>query len=225
MRELYHWPLDPNSRQARIALAEKKLKFRLVAATPWHADQVLEKLSIEARPPCLIEAFSGQTQVIVGARAICEYAHEVNTDNPLLSDQLFERAEARRLCVWFERHFTDEVNAYILYEKLEKTFTTQATPDNQALSVGRTQLIYHLNYINALSKTRSWLAGEMFSLADIAAGAHISCLDYLGEISWGNYPQLHGWYHKFKSRPSVRPLLADRVAGFIPPAHYADLDF
>ncbi|RZV36611.1 MAG: glutathione S-transferase family protein, partial [Acidimicrobiales bacterium] len=30
MRTLYHWPLDPDSRQARLALAEKKLKFKLV---------------------------------------------------------------------------------------------------------------------------------------------------------------------------------------------------
>ena len=28
-----------------------------------------------------------------------------------------------------------------------------------------------------------------------------------------------------KSRPSFRPLLADRVPGVTPPAHYADLDF
>jgi glutathione S-transferase len=28
-----------------------------------------------------------------------------------------------------------------------------------------------------------------------------------------------------KSRPSFRALLADRVPGFNPPAHYANLDF
>ena len=33
------------------------------------------------------------------------------------------------------------------------------------------------------------------------------------------------WFALLKSRPSFRPLLADRIAGFIPSGTYADLDF
>jgi glutathione S-transferase len=33
------------------------------------------------------------------------------------------------------------------------------------------------------------------------------------------------WYARMKSRPCFRGVLADRVPGLTPPAHYADLDF
>jgi len=50
-------------------------------------------------------------------------------------------------------------------------------------------------------------------------------LDYLGEVHWGDYPAAKEWYTRMKSRPSFRPLLADRVRGLPPASHYPDLDF
>ena len=50
-------------------------------------------------------------------------------------------------------------------------------------------------------------------------------LDYLGEIDWTESPMAKDWYQRLKSRPSFRPLLAERVRGLIPVSHYADLDF
>ena len=38
-------------------------------------------------------------------------------------------------------------------------------------------------------------------------------------------PGAKDWYVRIKSRPSFRPLLADRVPGVQPPEHYSDLDF
>jgi glutathione S-transferase len=76
-----------------------------------------------------------------------------------------------------------------------------------------------------LAETRPWLSGEAPSFADLAAAAHLSTLDYLGEVSWDDYEPVKNWYSLLKSRPSFRPLLADRVAGFIPSGTYADLDF
>jgi len=72
---------------------------------------------------------------------------------------------------------------------------------------------------------RDWLAGKSFSLADIAGAANMSCLDFLGEIKWRDWPELKRWYQTVKSRPSVQALLQDRVAGLRPPRHYTDLDF
>ena len=59
----------------------------------------------------------------------------------------------------------------------------------------------------------------------MAAAAQISVADYLGGIDWSQHELAKGWYAKFKSRPSFRPLLADQISGFPPAAHYADLDF
>ena len=225
MRALYHYPLHPASRQARIALGEKKLKFSEELVNPWAPDLEFASLSLEAAPPILIEKTSGQMRIIVTSRAICEFAHDVITRLPLLSTDPYERAEARRICEWFAQHFSEDVDALILTEKVEKHVLSLGAPDPAILREGHEALKSHISYLEELLKQRDWLAGRHYSLADIAAAAHISCLDFLGDITWRDWPILKEWYQKVKSRPSMKPILDDRVAGFRPPRHYRDLDF
>ena len=59
----------------------------------------------------------------------------------------------------------------------------------------------------------------------MVAAAHLSVLDYFGEVAWPSYPAVKTWYMKLKSRPCFRPLLADRFPGVQPSAWYHDLDF
>ena len=89
----------------------------------------------------------------------------------------------------------------------------------------RANLRYHLKYLNFLADQRDWLAGDQFSFADMAAAAHLSAIDYLGEISWADAPCAKSWYSRVKSRRSLRAILADKLPGQPPPPHYADLDF
>jgi len=63
------------------------------------------------------------------------------------------------------------------------------------------------------------------SLADFALAAHISTLDYLGDIDWSGAGETRNWYARLKSRPAFRPLLGDRLVGLPASATYADLDF
>lgn len=225
MRTLYHYPLDPASRQARIALAEKKLKVRLTPVDPWNPDVAFLEMTAEAMPPTLMDVVPGRKVYISGARAICEYANDGSVRNPLLPEDVIERAEARRIADWFDRKFSAEVNAYILFEKVEKSLTGSGPTDPPTLREGREHLQFHLNYLTWLLEQRDWLAGGSFTLADIAGAAHISCLDFLGEIKWRDWPALKQWYQTIKSRPSVQSLLKDNIPGLRPSRHYRNLDF
>ncbi len=226
MRTLYHWPLDPDSRQARLALAEKKLKFKLVSVNPWQPEENFLRLCTEGIPPCLVEDGVNGKTIISTARAICEYAaDDESLRYPLLPTTSASRAEARRIAHWFDVRFTNDVNSYILAERVEKSLSSSGAPDPAMLRLGREHLKFHLEYISWLLESRDWLACNTISLADLAAGAQISCLDYLGEIEWNRWDTLKDWYQKLKSRPSFRPLLKDLVPGLRPPRHYSDLDF
>ena len=86
-------------------------------------------------------------------------------------------------------------------------------------------LRFHLDYLNYLMEERNWLAGDGLSLADLMAGAQISCLDYFGDVPFAQYPEAKHWYSRLKSRPSFRPLLQDQLQGLPPPRAYVDLDF
>ena len=126
---------------------------------------------------------------------------------------------------WFDRKFDFEVNALLLHEKMEKRLLGLGSPDFAAMRRGREGLKAHMHYMERLLEDRDWLAGPRLSLGDIAAAAHISVIDYLGDVPWKDYPGVKTWYMKIKSRPSFRPLLADKMPGLVPATHYADLDF
>ena len=163
--------------------------------------------------------------VIPDSNVICEYLEEAYPDTALMGRTLAERVEVRRLIAWFDGRFAQEVTRNLVGEKYINRQAGRGHPDVAAIRAGYANLKAHLAYLGWLAETRKWLAGNSLSLADFAAAGHISTLDFTGEIDWSISPPAKEWYARMKSRPSFRGILADRVAGVEPPAHYADLDF
>ncbi len=222
MRTLYHLWLCPHCREVRLALAEKGLAFELAVEKTWERREAFLKLNPAGEVPVLVE---DDGTVLSGNGVICEYLEEAHPAPALLGGNLLTRAETRRLVAWFDVKFNAEVTVHLVGEKLMKRFMGMGEPDSEAIRAGRHNIHYHLDYIAYLAERRNWLAGQDFGLADIAAGAQLSCVDYLGDVPWDDHPGARDWYARIKSRPSFRPLLADHIPGLPPPAHYADLDF
>ena len=100
-----------------------------------------------------------------------------------------------------------------------------SSPDSKAIRAGLSNIGAASGVSRQLAEQRRWLAGDQFSMADIVACAHLSAVDYVGDVPWDQYPAAKDWYARMKSRPSVRPLLTDNLPGIPPPPHYANLDF
>jgi glutathione S-transferase len=171
---------------------------------------------------------------LCGVYAISEYLAEAAPGHPdeepkpqLFYGDRLQRAETRRLVDWFNGKFNREVTQELLQERVYARLNSPAalTPDVDILRAIRTNLRYHISYVNYLADQRHWLAGEELSFADLAAGAHLSTVDYLGEVPWEEFAVAKTWYARLKSRRAFRAILADRVPGALPVAHYADLDF
>ena len=222
MRTLYHLPLDPGSRKIRILLAEKQLEFELKVEKIWERRQSFLRINPAGEVPVLIEA-NGVS--ISGAGVAAEYLEEAYPEPNLLGEDPVDRAETRRLVNWFEIKFQREVSQNLVDEKIMKRFLGLGQPDASAIRAGHANLRYHLDYLSWLSERRRWLAGEAFTLADVTAAAHLSAVDYLGDVPWEQHPEAKDWYARVKSRPSLAALLADYIPGVPPPKHYADLDF
>jgi glutathione S-transferase len=224
-RTLHHFPLDPASRQVRLALGEKRLAFDEVQVRYWERPKSLTALNPSGLIPVLVESEDGRELVLCETRAILDHLEETVPEPSLLGREVGERAEARRLLQWFDRKFEYEASGYILHEKMEKRLLGMGAPDLANLRQGRDGLRNHMFYIDKLLQEREWLAGRRLSLADFAAAAHLSVIDYFGDVTWGDFPAAKTWYMKLKSRPCFRPLLTDRWPGLAPAAHYDDLDF
>ena len=222
MRTLYHLPLSPFSRKVRLVLAEKRLPFDLRLEKVWERRPEYLELNPAGTVPTLVE---DNSVAIPNSSVICEYLEEAYPDMSLLGRTLAERVEARRLVAWFDGKFATEVTRNLLGEKFMRRMAGRGNPDAQAIRTGYVALRYHLEYLGWLAETRKWLAGSSISLADFTAAAHLSCLDYIGDVDWNMSQSARDWYARIKSRPCFRGVLADRVPGMVAPAHYADLDF
>lgn len=221
MLRLHHFALCPFSRKVRVALREKELETELEATEPWRCGDELIALNPAGEVPILIDG----DVVIADSAVICEYLEETRPERRLLGADTLDRAEVRRLVAWFDVKFMREVTDLIWREKVLKFVINRDPPSSAAVRVGVANLHAHLSYVGYLFEQRNWLAGDNISLADIAAGAHLSVLDYLGDVPWEAHPAAKLWYARLKSRPSFRPLLADRAPCLKPAAHYDDLDF
>ena len=226
MWTLYHLWLCPFSRKVRIALGEKKLNYALVVEKSWERREAFLALNPAGEVPVLLEITDeGSNNVFADSNAICEYLEDEHPEPPLIAGSASERAEIRRLIAWFDLKFHREVTKNLVDEKINKRFLGLGAPSSMAIRAGHSNITTHLSYIEYLMTRRNWLAGKQFSLADVSAAAHLSCLDYINDVPWEDYPEAKSWYSRLKSRPSLRSLLADRIPGVPPPKHYANLDF
>ncbi len=221
MARLFHVPLSPFCRKVRLSLAEKKIEVDLVEEKYWEEGADFLRRNPAGKVPVL----KIDDLTLSESAAICEYLEERHPDPALMPKDPGERAEVRRLVGWFDDKFHHEVTSKLLYERVTKKIIGAGYPEGKHVKAGSKAIKFHLGYMTWLLEQRRWLAGNAMTLADFAAAAHLSSLDYTSDVDWDRCSVVRDWYAKIKSRPSFRAILADQVPGFPPPAHYADLDF
>ena len=230
MLKLYHHPMSGPSRYVRLLLAEFALSAEFTEEKPWLRRKEFLALNPAGTLPVLID---GDVDPVCGATVAGEFLDEtagaMMREKRLMPENPHSRAEVRRLVEWFTQKFENEVSRYLVGERVFKQLMRPeeggGSPDAALIRAGRNNLKSHLKYVGWLAASRNWLAGTRISQADMAAAAALSVMDYMGEISWESEPAARDWYMRVKSRPSFRPLLADKVPGLPPASHYIDLDF
>ena len=214
MRRLIHLLMSPPCRFVRLALGEKRLSHNAAVAT-----------DPSSHLPVLIDLDETTTS---GMWAIIDHLEGGYPEPPLLPEDPRQRSEALRLLDWTMSKFHDEVTGRIVFEKAPHSQTgslLQRPPSMEVVRAGRKALQGHLANLEHLCEERGYMAGREVSLADLALAAHLSALDYFGEVPWEDNQGILEWFLRMKSRPSFRPLLSDRLPGQPPALHYAELDF
>lgn len=221
MNRLYHVPLSPFCRKVRLTLAEKRMEVELVEERYWEGSPDFLRRNPAGKVPILRIG----NRMMSESQAICEYLEEAVPAPQLMPRDVDGRYEVRRLCAWFDDKFNAEVTRPVMNERVWKKIMRQGYPDSRTVKAGLSAIRQHMDYMRSLLEHRRWLAGDVMTLADFTAAAHLSCLDYISDVDWTYSTEIQEWYAKIKSRPAFRSLLADHLPGVHPAPHYALLDF
>jgi glutathione S-transferase len=230
MLTLFHHPFCPHSRFVRLILEELGTAPRLVEERAWERRADFLALNPAGATPVLVEEGAPP---VPGAATIAEYLCDTRGDTlavlGLMPRAASARVEVRRLSAWFNDKFFEEASGAVVMERIYKRFIPAdrggGSPNTDALRAARANIRYHLAYIGWLVRKRDWIAGDSLSFADLAAAAHLSAVDYLGDVPWDEDETARAWYARIKSRPAFRALLTDTLPGLQPAPSYADLDF
>ena len=225
MTKFLHHSLDPSSRLIRLMCAEYGVSLEMEQVSPWKREDSFMSVSPAGTLPVMMEDGSVP---IVGALATIHYVERQFAPNNvagLVPAEPALQAEMWRLLEWILFKLNDEVTRYVLEEKIGKRERKSGSPETSVLRAAKVNLGEHLLYFDWILGARTWTAGSEMSLSDFALAAHLSTLDYLGDMDWPSTGPTRDFYARMKSRPAFRPLLADRLSALPASAHYADLDF
>lgn len=234
MLELYHW--EPNGACARvlITLKEKGLDFKShyvdVLAFEQHKAPFL-KLSESGEVPVLVD----NGTAINESSYICEYLEEVYPQNPLMPKDALGRWAVRE----WQKYVDDYVGAtasqlaWMHYEhaafknreraaldkqiaviplKERRDYWTQSVNgySDEAIERDRERLKQTIGRIEKALGETTWLAGNEYSLADIALFSFVNYLPKVlpAELNETAAPKTMAWLRNVSKRPGVKAALA-----------------
>jgi glutathione S-transferase len=217
MVRLHDFILSPFGRKLRLVLAEKRREFTFVPMRPWDQALPIDEMT-------RLQLIDGT--VLDDAAAAAEYIEETTPHPALWPADPLARARARRWSNWLDRTFWCSVTAVVLEERVLGRYRSEgsAAPDQAALKAALGTSRICLARIEPQLASHGMLVGGL-TVADLTLAAHLSSMDYFGDVPWQALPATREWYAMIKSRPSFRPLLQEALPGFAPVSHYADLDF
>lgn len=200
---LYHDPRAPNPRRVRVFLAEKGVVYdtiEVLIANAAHQTPEFRKKNPLALLPVL-ELADGR--VLRESMAICRYIEETYPEPNLMGADAWERAQIE---MW-NRHAELELLWPIgqVFRNTHKFWEGRIKQAPDFAEVMREHVAERLDWLEGELASRSYMAGDRFTVADITA----MCAIDFGKVSGirldpAKHPNLVAWHKRVSDRPSAK---------------------
>ncbi len=223
---LYHQETSVCSSKVRFALAEKNLDYDSRILDLGKGEQH-DPEYLRMHPKGLVPTLVHDDKVIIESTIICEYLDDEFTTLPLRPEDNYDRVKMR---MW-TRQIDEDIHAMtsvistaiafrymhlqappeIVEEKIEKIKdrarrnrireTIYKGVEADIVKDSALRFAKLINDMQQALKQSPWLAGESFSLADIALAPYVTRLDHLQlQFMWGDCPDVADWYNRICKR-------------------------
>ena len=234
MLELYDNGNSVCAQKVRMALAEKGLHWKRHDLT-LRGDQ-FDPAYMKLNPNGVVPTLVHEGRVVIESSVILYYLDEAFPAPPLMPRAPLERAKVRMVnklideyvhnaCLiltfatafrpWFAGLSAGEIDQRLARSPLKRRSEYKRDVALHGLeSKFAAEALESFDGLLALidAAQGGWLAGEDFSLADIAAVPYVLRLDLLKMANrWERRPGVAAWYKRVLSRPSVKAQILDRM--------------
>ncbi len=237
---LYHFNNSVCSQKIRMVLREKGVDDWESVEVDLFTGKQFDPEYLKLNPKGVVPTLVHDGRVVTESTLIAEYLDEVFPDPPLKPADAFDRSQMRLYSKACDEglHQGVAVMSYsaMFMERLRRMPPEQVKEhlsrildlerrDRQtavyelgvdAPHVYRGTVAYEKTFQKmdkALADGRDWLAGGIWSLAEINLAVYVSRLDYMNLLDvWiGDRPKVIAWYDRVKARPCFKTEVVDWV--------------
>lgn len=226
---LYHAWMSSASRRVRFALEEKELKYLGIFVRLLKSEQNTPQylaLNRNGVVPTLVH----NGRIVIESTAINEYLDDVYPQKPLRPDDPFERAVMRKWTFladsvaikgfqvmnwnrmmgptaskWSDAELADKMASTTMPERREQWRRVAREPYTaHEMALAAATLRHMLGQMETDLAKGPWLAGSLFSLADINMSPYAVRFDELVEhgITLDQFPRVADWWQRLTARPA-----------------------
>ena len=231
MLKLYNAAHSTCSQKVRICLFEKGLPFEDVLIDLGKAQEHLKPEYLQLNPNGVVPTLVDGMDVITDSSVICEYIEEKFPNNPLVPNNILERANMRAWMRFIEEVPTAAVrypsfnmgflpryegltidqfkDTFADIRPIRKHFYLRMGPsgfNNEDIKASLEQMKKTCARMDKALENGPWLLGNQFSLADVIVCPLIDRMQDLGfESIWDpEFPRVQDWYKRFQLRDSFK---------------------
>jgi glutathione S-transferase len=208
--KVHGFPISPFVRKVHVLAAEKDVAIEMVMSRP----DAPSPEFLAASPFRKIPALQDGDFSLCDSTAICTYIDAKHPEPAMLPGD----ARAKGRAIWFEE-FADTIlvaaGGKVLFNRLIGPKLLGLPGDEAVAEQGLKELGPIMDYLEAHAPDSGWLAGDGFSIGDIAVASALRSLGYIGlEPDPARHPRAAAWYDRVKARASWR-LVAEREAAVV----------
>ncbi|WP_312512370.1 glutathione S-transferase [Massilia sp.] len=203
---IHDWFDGPYPARVRIAIAEKQLesRVRFASVNLWTGEH--------KTPAFLAKNYSGTLPVlelndgslIAECTAITEYLDNLDGPPTLTGTTPFEKGTIHMMSRRAELELLDAISVYFHHATPGLGPKVELYQNPEWGMRQRDRAMRAMDYFDTLLKTRPYIAGTAFSMADITViGAFIFAAIVKLEVP-AQHVALHAWHARMQARPSVQ---------------------
>jgi len=200
---IYGSTVSPFVRKVRVVMAEKGEEYTLDPVNPFGAPPEFAEISPLKRIPAFRDTDVPEPNTLCDSSVICDYLEHKFPSPALYPSDPFQRARA----LWYEE-YADSVLAQTIgrgffFERVVKKIM-RAPVDEELCQKTLTETLPPLfDYLEKEIGSKDYLAGDMFSIADITVCTMLVNFEHAGgAVDDARWPKLAAYVKRIHARPS-----------------------